>query len=937
MIRPGIQRSVKVASGYFREHLKVGDYYTEKSNVRGEWFGSGAARLGLVHGVSERGFQRMCEGKDPRTGDRLIARLNGLRVEQGRRCPNRRVGFDFVFSPSKGVSVLAECGDERVKAVHDDAVKVALGELEKFVATRVRRNGANDRRMTQNFVAALFRHDTSREGDPHLHTHAFVFNATFDGEEGRWKALEPSDMYRAQRYADACYQHRLREGLLKLGHMCMVKDGRVEVCVVTSETAEKFSKRHAQIDEIEKANGVEAATPAERYQLRERIARESRAQKDRDQSLDDLKARWLAEMTPKERDRLAFRASRRELEFTEIRTSVKRAIDVAEAHLFERNAVVHDRDLVAHALLSESGRFLSTKALWAEVRARPYVRDELNPERISLAGQSKIERELVELVDRTRGRHDAINPDFLGLDPRLDAEQAHAVRALLESRHGTNVLRGKAGTGKSFTLNNVVAGARAGGRDVVVVAPQNQQVRELQRDGLEARTVESLLMKRDLPHGGVLIVDEAGQLSARRMVDLVRLCALKQARLILSGDTRQHGAIEATDALSLLEDRACLPTVELSKIRRQDPTRGNTATERLAIRSYRDAVAAASNGDTQRSLRLLETEKAVIEVTEPARVAKVAEAYVQATERGDRVLAIGQTWNEVNQLNQAIRANLQSFGKVSGSVELETLQNLNLTLGQRMEPGTYQHCRDLVFVRSYGRFKKGERVEVAGATAQGLRLMKNGKETVVGYSKADRFMVVRPRRLKVGVGDHLQLKFNGKSEEGRTLANGELVRVEKVQSDGRLVVRDDSGVRKTLGADQRIFNHGYAVTSYGSQGKTVDTVLFSDAGAAGATNQKQWYVTISRGRRQAKVFTSDLAKLRESIQRDGDRDFALQERPISIQPKPAPTVVPTIAKEEDFDAMQASRERLQRFKRHQFVRNHIARQQAIKRRLGPRP
>ena len=67
----------------------------------------------------------------------------------------------------------------------------------------------------------------------------------------------------------------------------------------------------------------------------------------------------------------------------------------------------------------------------------------------------------------------------------------------------------------------------------------------------------------------------------------------------------------------------------------------------------------------------------------------------------------------------------------------------------------------------------------------------------------------------------------------------------------------------------------YAVTSYASQGKTVDYVLFSDSTVKAATNSQQWYVTISRGRKGIRIFTSDKAQLRENVSRSGDRALAL--------------------------------------------------------------
>ena len=65
------------------------------------------------------------------------------------------------------------------------------------------------------------------------------------------------------------------------------------------------------------------------------------------------------------------------------------------------------------------------------------------------------------------------------------------------------------------------------------------------------------------------------------------------------------------------------------------------------------------------------------------------------------------------------------------------------------------------------------------------------------------------------------------------------------------------------------------MTSYGSQGKTVDHVLLGDASISGATNAQQWYVSISRGRKSVRIFTQDKEGLRANIIKSGDRALAL--------------------------------------------------------------
>lgn len=884
MIRFKVQRSVTVARAYFREHFKVGDYYTEEAHVRGEWIGEGARKLGLKAGVSERAFTRMCEGLHPFTGERLSARFNTTRMDEGRSCPNRRVFFDFTFSPTKSVSLMAYCGDPGIVAIHNEAVRVALAELETFSATRVRRNGSNETRTTGNLVGAIFRHDTSRELDPHLHTHCVVFNATHDAVEDRWKALDPTEILRAERFVDAIYQHELAKGLVKSGHAVTRESGHVEILAVLKQTRARFSKRHQQINAEESRLRNAGENFADRFAARERIARDTRREKVRGTSLERLRDAWLNEMSEVERKVMEKRLTGVVSEQAKP-VSAETLLAGAEMQVFERNAVVRKRDVLTVALTQRLGNDVSLEQLRAAMEKRTYVQDRVDAEVISLPDQSSIEDELVDVVKRSVGTcRELVKAHRFSTRP-LSVEQRDAVTKILGSKDGVIVFRGGAGTGKSHTLSEVVNGLKAAGHPVVVVAPQNQQVRGLIEDGLAAQTLARLLAKRDLAWGSVVIVDEAGQVSARQMVKLTRLALLRGARLILSGDTRQHGAVEATDALRLLETHAGVTPIELSEIRRQDPGRGRDEAERDSISKYREAVQAAAENRHEDSFDFLCTAGRVHEAYGEDRMARVVEAFGAALERRERTLVVSQTWGEVNRLNGAMHQWLEKSGKVTDVRPVMACQDIGLTAGEKSDPSTYGEHRDIVFVRGYGRFARGDLAEVLGCDEAGLRVRKDGKVTTIGFSKVDRFVVVKERALEIGKGDRLQLKMNGTSREGHGFANGELVTVHRHGQHGALVVRDDRGKIKTLGADQRMFNLGYAVTSYGSQGKTVDTVLFSDSGRMGATNRKQWYVTISRGRKNVQVFTEDREELRAAIMRKGDRGFAVQ--PVAMKSEPS--------------------------------------------------
>ena len=184
------------------------------------------------------------------TAQKLGQRMNTIR--QGTEADpvsNRRIFFDFAIAPPKSVSVIALYQDDRIIGLHNEAVRQTMLELEKFAETRVRKAGQNSERVTGNLVTACFRHDTSRELDPHLHTHCVVFNATFDPAENRWKGLQPAGMYHAKNFATNVYRHALCKGLLALGYEIENTTRGFEIKSVPRSVIARFSKRNQQIND----------------------------------------------------------------------------------------------------------------------------------------------------------------------------------------------------------------------------------------------------------------------------------------------------------------------------------------------------------------------------------------------------------------------------------------------------------------------------------------------------------------------------------------------------------------------------------------------------------------------------------------------------------------------------------------------------------------
>jgi conjugative relaxase-like TrwC/TraI family protein len=874
MIQTKVQFNLKNAKEYFREHLGAGDYYSEGQKIEGQWLGLGAERLGLKGVVDEQAFIALCEGRHPKTGLRLGQRLNSVRHEGDTVKANRRIFFDFTIAPPKSVSVVALFQDDRIVELHERAVRHAMFELEKRAEARVRKAGQNDERVTGNLVTACFRHETSRELDPHLHTHCVVMNATFDPVENCWKALHPVGMYRAHRYATNLYRHELCKGLRKLGYEIDNHARGFEIKGVPQSVITRFSKRHQQIDEETSERLAKGEKVGNLNELRERVAHGNRRRKLKNSTAERLRATWNGEL---QSDELAALRTLQSVPPRPVeKTNLAEVLAWAEAHLFERRAVVAEHELMAAALERGRGLNFDLAALRQAVAERGYIREK-NSDKLTSRETLGYESEVVIAAHDGRNRHDALNRDCQPSDS-LSAEQTKAVEKILRSRDFITLFRGGAGTGKSFTLKEVEHGLTTAKRPVVVLAPQRQQVEALQADGLTADTLAHFLQQKQLVRGAVVIVDEAGQIGARQLAELIRVVQANQGRLILSGGTRQHGAVAASDALRAIEKHAGLKPAVLHSIRRQDPKLGETTRQRAFIRTYRKAVKLASDGKIAASFDTLDRLGCVREIRDENRHETLAAEYLAAIERKEKALVVAQTRAEVRTVNDAIRAQMQAAGKLGPSTTLTAYQPVDLDEAQKRDARYYQEGHAVSFIRGYGRFARGEICQVVGANARGVVLEKNGVQTTMSYGYANRFVVVAAQELAIAPGDRLQLKFNGKSVEGTRLNNGELVTVREVASDGSLVVEAGSGASgacKTLAPTQRVFVRGYAVTSYGSQGKTVDTVILADAENRAATDAHQWYVTISRGRKQVIVFTPDKEALRFQVQQTGERALAL--------------------------------------------------------------
>ena len=124
-------------------------------------------------------------------------------------------GFDLTFAAPKSVSLLRaltdDLGEKIMVAAHLRAVQAAMGYLHRHAGyTRVHNpvTGVKDLQCLPGLVAIAYQHETSRCGDPHLHTHVIVPNRQ-PRDDGQLVSLDSKSLYHEAKAAGMIYQATL--------------------------------------------------------------------------------------------------------------------------------------------------------------------------------------------------------------------------------------------------------------------------------------------------------------------------------------------------------------------------------------------------------------------------------------------------------------------------------------------------------------------------------------------------------------------------------------------------------------------------------------------------------------------------------------------------------------------------------------------------------
>jgi conjugative relaxase-like TrwC/TraI family protein len=538
----------------YREGRSLAKSETTSSDTT--WFGSGADRLSLSLEIEQTDFQKILEGTSP-AGEPLSARKIDLE--------KRRAATDFTFSAPKSVSIAALVqGDRRVVAAHDQAVKSVLSEMEEqFSQTRVRTEQGQIKVSTDNLLVGIFRHETSREQDPQLHSHALVMNCT-QLNNGQWRSLSNELIVHHSKFLGQVYQNELAHQLSECGYEIEQRDnGQFELKGYT-QLLDTFSTRRQQIEEH--------LAPLESPTLKQRehaalTTRQAKVQID----AEVLSQRWEEKLD-------SLDESAPEIPEPGERADLTRLVSqMAIAHLDERSNVFRSGAAEQYVVENFTGQ-TSLANLRNALREEAVV-DELT-------GLFMSERSLVQELDTIQvmeaGKSVAID-DLSDLNAPFQFEQMAAEQLSLAqlneaiaanfALHDQVMSWQRSGQGKNGDrLKWYQELAEQAGYSVKGYAPSLETAQWLAEDvGMETEPIATLFNQQAEPQSEELdeepeleiwVIDQAAGLSSEAMNALLQQAQENQVRLILIEEPQQSSVKIAGNAFQALQQSG-MQTVEV--------------------------------------------------------------------------------------------------------------------------------------------------------------------------------------------------------------------------------------------------------------------------------------------------------------------------------------------------------------------------------------
>lgn len=915
------------------DYFCVDDYYLKDSDEHqnlSSWYGKGAEELGLSGNVSKEDFKRILDGK---IGQDIIL---GNKKENGQL--DHFPGIDMTFAPPKSVSIVSELlGNEKeVRLAHNNAVDKVLNIVEKdYISTRVKNNGKVTKEATDNLIIAKFLHNTNRNLEPHLHSHCIVANAVRK-DNGDWRSAWFKDIFDNKLNLGSLYRSELAHNLTKLGYNIEQKSGiaNFEITGVPHSLIKAFSSRREEILAKLKELGQNDAQAKQLANLLTRSKKNTVAHNELKQYWKENLAKKLDSLNIKKEI-----LERKNLTQDNINSNLdnnlsKISVDFAIKHLSQRKTVFNKIEIEKLALNDSFGK-INIDQIHKEINQRiltkELLEDKTGSYRNSLTTGPllKIEQEILSISKEGRGKFSPILSDQKSVDSLLPVNldfnhgQKDAIRTILTSKDQLLIVQGYAGTGKTYMLKAVNKIAYENGYELMGLSPTGVATRNLiEEANIQSSTLQKFLSAssgyegvargRGTPEGiknliekfknKLIIVDEGSMIGTNQMKDLLTISKTLKFKVVLIGDIKQLDSVEAGIPFYELQ-RNGVKTVVMNDIVRQNN------------QNIKSAVSNIINSKVEKAFEKLDSN--IVEVTRGNRKEESIEEF---NERIQKVVAghfIALSQSKRNDTMILVSANESKDGindiiskelfaerkeKSKNAKGFEIYQNRNLTEAEKTRAYKYNKSSVILMNKNYSSdLKRGEYYQVIKISKEDNMLtVQKIDQSLIGIIKQkfnkNHDIVFNPAKLEDKQGKLPFEVFKGNIDrifkKGDRIAfnrsinslgvvnsdQGQITKITKNKISINLDNKQDPVTLDKSSFNSKHIDHCYAVTSHKAQGLSVSNIIaLTESWRKNLTNQKNFYVQISRAKDNLTIITDDKQETINNLKENTGIDISARQ------------------------------------------------------------
>ena len=902
------------SSGAASKYYSHGDYYGSEGT--GEWYGKGAEELGLTgefNAATDPRFKAVLEGRI--NEDNPLGRMHKGKWEH-------RPGYDLTFSAPKSFSIEVNLRSdpkrqEELKQIMQNAAKRTLDYVAKRGLIQVRKGKAGiEKENVDKLTYALFAHSTNRKLEPQEHIHSFLANMAIC-EDGKMRSINVDKVINGDgtiKLLGQVFRNELAYDLKQNGEKLrstILSDGSnsFEFAHISDGLIKAFSTRRQEIEELCEKYGVITK------EGRDKIVINSREAKRKVEKADLIKT-WekvQSEVLKKEAVNSRVEVVQDEKEDEDVKNNEKSGLstfDVAKLCVLDassKKSVFGHNDLVKSIikytigdatitkleeavtklveegeLIKHNDRYTTLVLLQKEKEILKIAKKSLNSCK-PLLKESSFKKECKKFEDRQA----SLNNKFMGLND----SQKNGLKYILTSKDNIIAVDGLAGVGKSTILNAV---RDISGRKIINLfglgdkfggaAPTASAAKTLQESAkVESSTLHSFIYKykgyiegrgkaqtlqtiKKSYSKSVIFVDEASLISTEKMHELFQLREKLGFKLVLVGDQKQLGAVEAgKDFEQLIK---VIPYVKLDNVIRQQNE------------SHREAVIESSKGNIKKTFDIHDKN---IEQHSKGIVSAAVAKYMEFNLKDrDNTLLMSPTKKIRDEINDQIRVELKKEKILKGSIEnFAGLRQKDMSLADYNFAMMYKKDNVVKFFKNYSNgIKQNEYYKVVGINklSNNITVEKDNKKHVFKFRTNtkynDKLEVYEKMDLKLQEG--LKIRFT-KNNNKEKLVNSETAVIEKINKESIKFKTEDGEIKTVNKEELKHIDYGYCLTIHSAQGKTYEKSIAAIGDNKMLSNQKLWTVILSRHKESFTAIVQDKEKLQGYLISNNGRDMSAIE------------------------------------------------------------